>query len=191
MDLRARRTRTAGARDGGIRGSRAFRAVSGGRARGGIGGSSFAAPVAAPVAAGVVAIALAGGIVATGTGERADGSDGADGGRVASSSEGADTRTTEARIDFAALVPAAGDAMGERDFGGLRDPGLAAECLAQHGEDMGALLGAAPVAHGGGVAQLFVLSAGMPGRVSVLLTVNDCGGRPADPIVHREIGAPG
>lgn len=94
-------------------------------------------------------------------------------------------------IDLAGLGPAAAGAMGERDFGGLADPARAGACLAEHGEREDALLGAAPMAHGDRVGQLFVLSAGMHGRVTVLLTVNTCGTVPAEPVVHRTIGAPG
>ena len=54
-----------------------------------------------------------------------------------------------------------------------------------------ALLGAAPVAHGERVGQLFVLSTGIPGRVTVLLTLNTCGSEPGPPVVHEQIGAPG
>lgn len=94
-------------------------------------------------------------------------------------------------IDLAALGPAAGAAMGERDLGGLDDPGLADACLAAHDEAPDALLGAAPVAHGERVGQLFVLSTGIPGRVTVLLTLNTCGSEPGPPVVHEQIGAPG
>lgn len=94
-------------------------------------------------------------------------------------------------IDLAALGPAVGAAMGERDLGGLDDPALADACLSAHDEAPGALLGAAPVAHGERVGQLFVLSTGMPGRVTVLLTLNTCGSEPGPPVVHEQIGAPG
>lgn len=94
-------------------------------------------------------------------------------------------------IDLAALGPAAGAAMGERDLGGLDDPGLADACLAAHDEAPDALLGAAPVAHGERVGQLFVLSTGIAGRVTVLLTLNTCGSEPGPPVVHEQIGAPG
>ncbi|AYJ33429.1 hypothetical protein D4R08_09180 [Corynebacterium xerosis] len=94
-------------------------------------------------------------------------------------------------IDLAALGPAAGAAMGERDLGGLDDPGLADACLATHDETPDALLGAAPMAHGERVGQLFVLSTGIPGRVTVLLTLNTCGSEPGPPVVHEQIGAPG
>ncbi|MFD8880303.1 hypothetical protein [Corynebacterium xerosis] len=94
-------------------------------------------------------------------------------------------------IDLAALGPAVGAAMGERDLGGLDDPALADACLSAHDEAPDALLGAAPVAHGERVRQLFVLSTGMPGRVTVLLTLNTCGSEPGPPVVHEQIGAPG
>ena len=94
-------------------------------------------------------------------------------------------------IDLAALGPAVGAAMGERDLGGLDDPGLADACLAAHDEAPDALLGAAPVAHGERVGQLFVLSTGIAGRVTVLLTLNTCGSEPGPPVVHEQIGAPG
>ncbi|KKO81556.1 hypothetical protein WU86_09005 [Corynebacterium xerosis] len=47
-------------------------------------------------------------------------------------------------IDLAALGPAVGAAMGERDLGGLDDPALADACLSAHDEAPDALLGAAP-----------------------------------------------
>lgn len=94
-------------------------------------------------------------------------------------------------IDLAALGPAVGAAMGERDLGGLDDPALADACLSAHDEAPDALLGAAPVAHGERVGQLFVLSTGIPGRVTVLLTLNTCGSEPGPPVVHEQIGAPG
>ena len=94
-------------------------------------------------------------------------------------------------IDLAALGPAVGAAMGERDLGGLDDPALADACLSAHDEAPDALLGAAPVAHGERVGQLFVLSTGIPGRVTVLLTLSTCGSEPRPPVVHEQIGAPG
>lgn len=94
-------------------------------------------------------------------------------------------------IDLAALGPAVGAAMGERDLGGLDDPALADACLSAHDEAPDALLGAAPVAHGERVGQLFVLSTGIPGHVTVLLTLNTCGSEPGPPVVHEQIGAPG
>ncbi|MFD5868957.1 hypothetical protein ACFWGD_10165 [Corynebacterium sp. NPDC060344] len=152
----------------------------------GRGARSQFAPAAAAAAAVVI---LAGGAWLTLPGGPGDA--GGEVGDGASSSTVAQPGPAQPDIDLAALGPAAGKAMGERDLGGLRDPALAAACLAQHGESEGALLGAAPMAHGDGVGQLFVLSAGMHGRVTVLLTVNTCGTDPAPPVVHRTIGAPG
>ncbi|MFC3849529.1 hypothetical protein ACFORJ_05055 [Corynebacterium hansenii] len=111
---------------------------------------------------------------------------------VGGAGDGASSREpAQPGIDLASLGPAAAGAMGERDLGGLIDPARAGACLAEHGEREDALLGAAPMAHGDRVGQLFVLSAGMHGRVTVLLTVNTCGTVPAEPVVHRTIGAPG
>ncbi|WP_295626427.1 hypothetical protein [uncultured Corynebacterium sp.] len=108
----------------------------------------------------------------------------------ASSRNGTDDGA-DPEITLTSLGAAAGEAMGERDFTGLADPDLAAACLDEHGESIDAILGAAPMAHGDRVGQLFVLSTGIPGRVTVLLTVNACGREPAEPVVHRAIGAPG
>lgn len=94
-------------------------------------------------------------------------------------------------IDLAALGPAVADTMGAVDLGGLVDPALAEICLAEHGERADALLGAAPMAHGDRVGQLFILSTGMHGQVTALLTVNTCGSEPEPPVVHETIGRPG
>lgn len=105
--------------------------------------------------------------------------------------EPSSSNTTVTAIDLTALGPAAGGAMGERDLGGLTDPARLPDCLGEHGENDADLLGAAPVAVDGRVRQLFVLSTGMPGRVTVLLTVNTCGTEPAAPLAHHSIGTPG
>lgn len=154
-------------------------------------------PPAAAAAAAVVL--LAGGIWLAAPG--ADESPGREAGDGSSSSTGAQTSAAQPgparpgpaqpEVDLAALGPAVVAAMGAEDFGGLLDPELAGACLAEHGEIKNALLGAAPMAHGDRVGQLFVLSSGMHGRVSVLLTVNTCGREPAPPVVHETIGAPG
>ena len=157
-------------------------------------GSSFGRFAAAAAAAIVL---VAGGIWVTAPGaDRSPGGEAGDG--PSSRTVGQPEETRPARtgiaqpdIDLAALVPAVADAMGSVDLGGLVDPALAEVCLAEHGERADALLGAAPMAHDDRVGQLFVLSTGMHGRVTVLLTVNSCGSEPAPPVVHETIGRPG
>lgn len=143
----------------------------------------------APAAAAAAVVILAGGAWLTSPADQpAAVGDAGDG---ASSSTVAQPDPAQPDIDPAALGPAVADALGGTDFGGLRNPGLAGECLAEHGESEDALLGAAPVAHGERVGQLFVLSTGIPGHVTVLLTLNTCGSEPGPPVVHEQIGAPG
>lgn len=154
-------------------------------------------PPAAAAAAAVVLLAGGMWLAAPGAGESPAGVVG-DGSSSSTSAQTSAAQPGPARpgpaqpeVDLAALGPAAGAAMGADDFGGLLDPSLAGACLAEHGESENALFGAAPMAHGDRVGQLFVLSSGMHGRVSVLLTVNTCGREPAPPVVHETIGAPG
>lgn len=143
----------------------------------------------APAAAAAAVVILAGGAWLTSPADRPTAV--GDAGDGASSSTVAQPDPAQPDIDLAALGPAVADALGGTDFGGLRNPGLAGKCLAAHGESENALLGAAPMAHGDRVGQLFVLSAGMHGRVTVLLTMNTCGAEPTAPVLHRTIGAPG
>lgn len=166
-------------------------------------GSSFASSFSAlptPFAAAAAAVLLvAGGIWITAPGaDRSPGEEAEDGLSSRTIAQPEETRPAaggsepaQPEIDLAALGPAVADAMGAVDLGGLVDPALAEVCLAEHGERADALLGAAPMAHGDRVGQLFVLSTGMHGQVTVLLTVNTCGSEPEPPVVHETIGRPG
>ncbi|MCG7439801.1 hypothetical protein MHK78_10140 [Corynebacterium freneyi] len=153
----------------------------------------FAAAAAAAI------VLLAGGIWVTAPGaDRSPGGEAGDGPSSSRIAQPEETRpaaggseSAQPEIDLAALGPAVADAMGAVDLGGLVDPALAEACLAEHGERADALLGAAPMAHGDRVGQLFVLSTGMHGQVTVLLTVNTCGSEPEAPVVHETIGRPG
>ena len=84
----------------------------------------------------------------------------------------------KAEVELASVTAAIGGAMDERDLSALRDPGALEECLAEHGENGDALLGAVPATVEGRVRQLFVLATGIPGRVSVLVVTEGCGSEP-------------
>lgn len=182
--------------DGGDADSATVARPSFGSSFGGAFNASFGRFAAAAAAAIVL---LAGDIWVTAPG--ADRSPGGEAGGGSSSSTIAQPEETrpaadvsepaQPEIDLAALGPAVVDAMGAVDLGGLVDPTLAEACLAEHGERADALLGAAPMTHGDRVGQLFVLSTGMHGQVTVLLTVNTCGSEPEPPVVHETIGRPG
>lgn len=129
-------------------------------------------------------------IAAVGIGSVFGGGD-AGGGPSESTGGGGDAAAGDPAIALAAVAPAVDGAMGERDVSALRDPHRLEDCLSGHGEDASALLGAAPVTHEGRVRQLFVLTSGIPGRVSVLLVSDACGSEPGPPLVHGTIGAPG
>lgn len=159
--------------------------------------SSFTAMPTAFAAAGAAVLLVAGGIWITAPGaDHSPGGEAEDGPSSRTIAQPEETRPArtgipQPDIDLAALGPAVADAMGAVDLGGLVDPALAEVCLAEHGELPDALLGAAPMAHGDRVGQLFVLSTGMHGQVTVLLTVNTCGSEPEPPVVHETIGRPG
>lgn len=159
--------------------------------------SSFTSMPTAFAAAAAAVLLVAGGIwIATPGANRSPGGEAGDGPSSRTIAQPEETRPartgiTQPDIDLAALGPAVADAMGAVDLGGLVDPALAEICLAEHGERADALLGAAPMAHGDRVGQLFVLSTGMHGQVTVLLTVNTCGSEPEPPVVHETIGRPG
>lgn len=159
--------------------------------------SSFTAMPTAFTAAAAAVLLGAGGIWVTAPGaDRSPGGEAGDGPSsrtIAQPEETRPARTGIAQPDIylATLGPAVADAMGAVDLGGLVDPALAEACLAEHGERADALLGAAPMAHGDRVGQLFVLSTGMHGQVTVLFTVNTCGSDPEPPVVHETIGRPG
>lgn len=161
--------------------------------------SSFTAMPTAFAAAAAAVLLVAGGIWITAPGaDHSPGGEAEDGPSSRTIAQPEETRPAaggsepaQPEIDLAALGPAVADAMGAVDLGGLVDPALAEACLAEHGERADALLGAAPMAHGDRVGQLFVLSTGMHGQVTVLLTVNTCGSEPEPPVVHETIGRPG
>ena len=161
--------------------------------------SSFTAMPTAFAAAAAAVLLVAGGIWITAPGaDHSPGGEAEDGPSSRTIAQPEETRPAadgagpaQPDIDLAALGPAVADAMGAVDLGGLVDPALAEACLAEHGERADALLGAAPMAHGDRVGQLFVLSTGMHGQVTVLLTVNTCGSEPEAPVVHETIGRPG
>lgn len=112
------------------------------------------------------------------------------GDRGTTASESGEGAAPDVEVELAAVAPAIGGAMGERDISSLRDPAALRDCLAAHGEDADALLGAAPATVDGRVRQLFILASGIPGQVSVLLVSEGCGREPGPPLVHDTIGAP-
>ncbi len=161
--------------------------------------SSFTAMPTAFAAAAAAVLLVVGGIWVTAPGaDRSPGGEAGGGPSSRTIAQPEETRPAadgsepaQPEIDLAALGPAVADTMGAVDLGGLVDPALAEICLAEHGERADALLGAAPMAHGDRVGQLFILSTGMHGQVTALLTVNTCGSEPEPPVVHETIGRPG